>query len=140
MVGARGIVVPVPLHLRLRAPHAATLVGAMLLVPSTAFASGGGPGLGALMSAFLSPVSAVAVIACGLAGRLVESPTVRHRVAIGALALTALVTLLQVFLIGSDVASYGAAAFPTKLAWGWAAFSVALSALALFLAVRLLLS
>jgi hypothetical protein len=139
MVGASGIVVSVPLHLRLRAPHAATLVGAMLLVPSTAFASGG-PGLGALMSAFLSPVSAVAVIACGLAGRLVESPTVRHRVAIGALALTALVTLLQVFLIGSDVASYGAAAFPTKLAWGWAAFSVALSALALFLAVRLLLS
>jgi hypothetical protein len=125
------------LDLRIHALLAATIVGATLLAPSTAFASGGGPGLGVMMSAFLSPVAALAAIVCGLVGRFAESPTIRHRVGVGALALTALVALLQVLLLGIDLTSYGVGAFPTKLAWLWAFVSIAVSGLALTLAARL---
>lgn len=126
-----------PLPRRVHAPLAVAVVGASLLAPAVAFASGGGAGQGTLTAAFLSPVAAVAAIVCGLVLRFAESPTVRHRVGMGALVVMVLVALLQTLLIGSDVRMYGVEAFPTKLAWLWAVVCVVLSAAALALAVSL---
>ncbi len=126
------------IHLRAR-PSRLALVAfvAALLLPATALASGGGAGLGTLMAAFFTPVTLLVVIAQAIVMRVATSPVVRARTGIGTLVVAVIVALLQLYLIGGDVAEYGAGAFPTRLAWAWAVGALALAAAALWLGVRL---
>jgi hypothetical protein len=124
---------------RLVGVRLAVVVGAVaLLLPATALASGGGPGMLMWASLFTSTPAVVLVAAVqGLVLRFVASPAVRHWTGGLTLAVVALAGVLQLCAVAHDVRESGASAFPTTLMAVLVAVSLALTALSVYLGVRL---
>lgn len=124
---------------RVVAARLALVVGAVaLLVPATALASGGGPGMTMFASLFTaSPAVLLAVVVQGLVLRFAASPGVRHWTGGITLALVGLAALLQVAAVVVDVRESGTAAFPTTMMAVLIAASLALAALSVYLGLRL---
>lgn len=124
---------------RLVSARLALVVGAAaLLVPATALASGGGPGMTMFASLFTaSPTVLLALVVQGFVLRFVASPTARHWTGGLTLALVGLAGLLQLVAVAVDVRESGTAAFPTTMMAVLIVASLALTALSVYLGLRL---
>lgn len=118
-------------------PRATIVTVVVMLAPGTALASGGGPEITLGLSLLLAPVSLVLLIVQGIAFKVVDSPAIRKGVGWTTLVLAALVGFAELFLVVSAVVEARGWPFPTLAALVLTCVSLAITAAAIYLGMRL---